>query len=657
MPWEIRRTMQRIKRTFDRTFPIISCAFLLVLLAMSLEYLFQAFKVSFFSELNAYEQTVLLANSAFILLALASVLWIPVFVFSFIFDGNEKILCAIVSVCLFLLSLIYFTLLFLHLDSVIYTRTGWSVYTFPFPTNTILIILVVDISILFVIKRGRKLFDGLLSNKKALSLIMLACLFVSSICFVGSVFTGLRSQYYGGEIKEINDSPNIILFCTDGLDTRRLGVYGYEKDTTPNLEELHGLTIYNRAYCNAGNSRASIISMLTGKSPITTKLITAPNILQKEASFQHLPNILARLGYYNVDLNNGWWASSSKSNLRNGFHMENNQQTALANPSSWQKFSQLVPLETYLLSDSFGRHKNKILYMIGLTKNQLVNPALVDRSGEQNFWKFMNQDQLGHWADRQRMDSIKNLLSESDQPLFVRLHLLCTHLMVFGKDYFFGAGKPMSGSEYGKVQIIEEAYDKSIATADKYFGEIIDTLKKTGKFENSLVIFHSDHGQKHFNASPIDRVRHPLPLIVHLPGQKEKTIFEEPVQYLDIAPSILAYLGQPIPEWMEGDVIFGENVDKSRLSTRPIIAVTTGKTAKERRESGPPLYGVDMFSLIADDRCYIYSTISDPGGLYDISGDPYDFRPVGDPALVRRYHDMLRLELEKKDIIIGENPS
>lgn len=643
--------MQRIKRAFERTFPSIGCAFFLIMLAIGLEYVFQTSKVSYLSRLNGLERVVLLANSAFILFVLAIALWIPIVALILVFDKHNKIHHAIVSICLFLCCLGYFALLLLHLDSALYTATGWNVYAFPYIANLALILVAIDISILTIKIRGQRIVDFFSGNRKKLSLAMMTCFLGAFACFAWNGFAGLRSEPRVFIMGTLDNAPNIILFSADALDGRHLGVYGYGEDTTSNLERLSGFTKYTRAYTNAGQTAGSTTSILTGKSPLTTKLITAPDILTGDDSFEHLPNILSRLGYYCVDLNDGWWASASRGNLRSGFHMENGQETGYYVLSSMgEKFNHIFSLEMYFLSDSLERHSNKISYMVYRSSRVFFSRPMLALKQRGGAWPS---------ADVRIIDTTKSVIREIDQPLFIRIHLLDTHPFFFGRGHFGWANNKVQlkyGTEEEKKNILT-LYDKAVSSIDGYFGEIIQTLEDTGKMENTLIIFHTDHWQKHDTASQIDRVIHPLPLIVHLPGQEEMAIFEEPVQYLDIAPSIVALLGQPIPEWMEGEVIFGENVDKSRLSTRPIIAETTDEQARKRGECGPPLYGVDMFSLIADNRCYIYSTISDPGGLYDISGDPYDFRPLDDPTLVRHYHDMLRLELEKKGIIIEENPS
>jgi arylsulfatase A-like enzyme len=261
------------------------------------------------------------------------------------------------------------------------------------------------------------------------------------------------------------------------------------------------------------------------------------------------------------------------------------------------------------------------------------------------------------------------LLREIKKPVFLRLHLDETHSLKFapaldkeleGMNLPFLSIGPEEKTEKiekiyaGYCKKLWNSYDDAIESTDRYFGEIVEMLKKTGKLENTLIIYHADHWRRHLNESTIDMVKYPLPLIVHLPGQKEESWFEEPVQFLDVAPSILSLLDQPIPEWMEGETIFGSGLNKSRKTSRPIIAMADYDFSG-LEERHPPLYGIDALSLIRDNRCYIFSNETSSGSLFDIGKDPFVFHPLDDPGLLHEYHAALRDSLEAKGVLLKED--
>jgi hypothetical protein len=211
-------------------------------------------------------------------------------------------------------------------------------------------------------------------------------------------------------------------------------------------------------------------------------------------------------------------------------------------------------------------------------------------------------------------------------------------------------------------------YDDAILSVDHYFGKIMNMLRETGRLENSLIVFFTDHGMGYFTTD-VDKVRFPLPLIVRLPDRQGQTVLDKPVQYLDIAPSILAYLDQPIPEWMEGHVIFKKSMDAFDLPNRALVtagfltenAQPAGRLgfhyAVKAANVGPPYFGMDLFGVATQDHYYLYSTELGSGGLYDVSANPYDFREISDRALEDDYYNRLYQYLAERGIHLREEPA
>jgi N-sulfoglucosamine sulfohydrolase len=92
-------------------------------------------------------------------------------------------------------------------------------------------------------------------------------------------------------------------------------------------------------------------------------------------------------------------------------------------------------------------------------------------------------------------------------------------------------------------------YYASVRKADKAFGTIVDTLKRTGRYDNTLIIYLSDNGAA-FPGSKTN-VYEPgirLPLIVKKPGMtrggRENSAM---VSWVDITPTILDFAGITIP--------------------------------------------------------------------------------------------------------------
>ena len=97
--------------------------------------------------------------------------------------------------------------------------------------------------------------------------------------------------------------PNIILLSSDGLNAGNMSVYGYERETTPFLEEFaRDAMVYENAFSNSAHTGSSIASLLTGKLPTEIRLIFPPEILRGRDAYQHLPLLLRNYGYHSIHL-------------------------------------------------------------------------------------------------------------------------------------------------------------------------------------------------------------------------------------------------------------------------------------------------------------------------------------------------------------------
>jgi arylsulfatase len=112
-----------------------------------------------------------------------------------------------------------------------------------------------------------------------------------------------------------------------------------------------------------------------------------------------------------------------------------------------------------------------------------------------------------------------------------------------------------------KFQKYMKAYYRMLTEMDLAIGRIVAELKHQGVYENTLIIFMGDNGYFHGEHGLADKwypyeesIR--VPLIVHDPRLSPKQgniVNDEFVLNIDIAPSIVAAAGQPIPAGMQGE--------------------------------------------------------------------------------------------------------
>ena len=112
----------------------------------------------------------------------------------------------------------------------------------------------------------------------------------------------------------------------------------------------------------------------------------------------------------------------------------------------------------------------------------------------------------------------------------------------------------------------EEALRKEIAVhfgmatlVDDELKKVIDALKRTGQYDNTLIVYTTDHGDYlgnhgfHSKGFPAFEEVYNVPLIVKNPAQSQAGKRSgELVSLVDLAPTVLAMAGRKIPAAMEG---------------------------------------------------------------------------------------------------------
>jgi arylsulfatase A-like enzyme len=194
---------------------------------------------------------------------------------------------------------------------------------------------------------------------------------------------------------------------------------------------------------------------------------------------------------------------------------------------------------------------------------------------------------------------------------------------------------------YKNLQLSEEAkrrmranYAGEASCVDFWLGKVLETIGELGLFENSIVVFLSDHGallgeQGQFLKGPEKlrgQVTH-LPLLIRMPGKqhagKRVSGF---IQVTDLMPTLLARLGLKSP---------------SRVTGQDFWPLVTGETHGVRD------FAVQAYGWIAAIRTreWNYSEIwkpeayrgTYPAQLYDLSKDPEELRSVAE-----NYRDVTR---------------
>jgi hypothetical protein len=483
-------------------------------------------------------------------------------------------------------SLIISTMILLLVDNFTYTvfkfgvvsteRISRAAYGFLFILLTVLIYVQIK---QYVVSRSVKKYPVKRSQKVVFS----GLLALSAIFSIVSMMNSPANVLAATQVSPTDNLPNIILLGSDGLDATHLSAYGYERDTTPYINtRLQDALVAENAFPNGGTTAGSVASILTGKLPIATRVIYPPDILQGEDSYQHLPGILKRLGYQAVDLSVPYFGDALTLNMQGGFDVAN-QRSGKDHPVV--KVTRLLGGgdSAYFVDTMIQRVSDRLLHIFFI--QPMINPI------EKVIEPASRED------EQKRFNELVSTLKQAQAPVFVHVHMLGTHGPRFEiREQVFSAGQTQD------TDWMINFYDDSILNFDRYVGELFNYLGDSGTLKNTIVIIYSDHGRRW-------TVHDRMPLLFWFPDGKHAGRISDNVQNIDIAPTILDYIGIPIPKWMAGqslidDFIAPDHIFSSSVDASLIEVSKDGIWVTDAGRKAPPFYQVGYVGLVACDQWF-----------------------------------------------------
>jgi arylsulfatase A-like enzyme len=171
-----------------------------------------------------------------------------------------------------------------------------------------------------------------------------------------------------------------------------------------------------------------------------------------------------------------------------------------------------------------------------------------------------------------------------------------------------------------EAAFLESQYCGEILYTDRYIGELIDFLDQKGLGRKTIVVLMGDHGeafQEHGWLTHTMRVYEEMtrvPLLVRWPErQNAGRRVEIPVSLVNVAPTILDMLGQPVPEGeMEGRSLLPLMRGEGAREIPPVTSETIRQAA--------------LASWREDDWKYILNLDTCEGEMYNLASDPAEKR-------------------------------
>ncbi|MGB5816163.1 MAG: sulfatase [Thermoanaerobaculia bacterium] len=310
---------------------------------------------------------------------------------------------------------------------------------------------------------------------------------------------------------ELPPDPNIILYLVDTLRADRLGAYGSSKSLTPNLDAFAADAIlFRHSVAQSSATLPSTASIFTGLWPREHGAVRRDRRIPSE--LETLPEVLAAAGY------------ATAAVAANGFISE-----GFGFAEGFDHFVRLigreapaseVHAEALAWLDTAGRDGPFFLYVHAIDPHTSYAPPADYR---QRFAPDVDDPAIG---GQEAVDALKEQEEEA---------------------------------EPGVADDLAALYDAEVAYSDHEFGRFLEELSGRGLYEESLIIFVSDHGEEfmehgswtHGHSLHAELVD--VPLIVRLPlGWASGTRIDDPVQHIDLLPTLLDLLGVEPPMPLAG---------------------------------------------------------------------------------------------------------
>jgi arylsulfatase A-like enzyme len=350
--------------------------------------------------------------------------------------------------------------------------------------------------------------------------------------------------------------PHVLMLTVDTLSAQHMSVYGYGRQTTPELDRFAAEgVVFDRFYAVSNFTTPSINSMLTGVLPTqhrSLQLHSWPTTLARESS---LPATLKAAGYRNYAVSTNPLAGPYK----NGY-------------GPW--FDVVASDRIYTYFSGRDGPSRWLKYLGPVLDNPIINSMWRPSALAQRAWGRKQQENL-HYDPENGLTAAREMISRHPGgPMFMWVHLLPPHSPYAAPAPFLGSIDGAPGLRTGvestppfmfawskvpkQVQALYMArYDESIRYLDARAGAFLrHALAALGP--NTVVLISADHGESFAHgygghAGPLlseGLIR--IPLIIHGPGLAAGGRTTGLGSQVDLAPTIANLANASIPASWSG---------------------------------------------------------------------------------------------------------
>ena len=380
------------------------------------------------------------------------------------------------------------------------------------------------------------------------------------------------------------ERPNFIFVLVDTLRADHLGVYGYARDTSRNVDAFaRESLLFASSRSQSSSTFPSVNSILTSRSP-TLFLGQPGQALGIPAEIPSIAEILRRNGYRTAAISGSPIVRNTPHRLNPtagfGRGFDTFEEECLWDPAACLNGRALKHLRG-------EDNRPFFLYLHYIDPHDPYRPPRSERGS----FRFA----------RPRAASEKKFIRQGEPTPIAA--------MIYG-------GQPDPGVTPAELQHLIDLYDEEIAYFDRRFAEFLAAVREAGLLDNTILVFTSDHGEDFLEHGHILHGRTlfdtsiQTPLILRIPGVKPRVV-TEPVQNLDIVPTLLDYAG----------------IDTAgfQFEGRSLRALIEGREDGPRQQFAAQV----AFRSASDDRFKLIHDLREGKfWLYDVAADPRETTDV-----------------------------
>ncbi len=392
-----------------------------------------------------------------------------------------------------------------------------------------------------------------------------------SLALIGALAAGYLAVH---ALASSDQGPNVIVILIDTLRADHLGCYGYERETSPNIDIFAAeAVLFKNAISPSSWTSPAVASFFTGQYPHVMGYEDQAVVLDEK--FLCIAEILRTRGYATKGVISHVYVSGELG-FGQGF-------------------------------DSFDEENAQ-------GHGHVSSPSVTDKGIE-----FINE-----FKD----DKFFLFLHYFDPHCDYILHDAYDFYPDYAGSLYSGqpiqdlraAARKMNDDD---VRYLNALYDTEIRFTDEHVGRLFDHLKATGLYDDALIVIVADHGEEFLDRGNawVGHTRTVYQELVHVPfmikppGEGDACVIDTYVSLLDFMPTVVASAGLEVPAGYEHD---GLAIDISGESEhlRSVVMTETKRWGTHRGviESG--------WKLLHDPTARtfrLYNLEDDPGELKDIS--------------------------------------